>query len=310
MSASASPREARSSCPGSTPAWWGIVAALALHMVRTSVARPWQMAVAASALLLGVAGGAAPAEIAGLGIGAGLVFDLVAKRARLARIRRAPRRPPPPVALPDEGQPLQPLHPPRPEPPQPLGALLPLGLAAPVGAGTLLGLGLLFFRTGLGAYGGGFAIVPHLHATVVEAGLLTEQQFANAVAVGKLTPGPVLLMATFIGYVLRGFPGAVIATFWIFAAPFALVVVLGGWILRMRSRRVVRAALRGLTPAVVGLMGAAAATLGASLSGPIDVGIAAATALTLTRFRVSPVIVLVLAGTLRLAIALATGAGA
>ncbi len=288
----------------------GIVAALALQMVRSAVARPWQMAVAASALLLGVAGGAAPAEIAGLGIGAGLVIDLLAKRARLARIRRTPRRPSPPVALPDEGQPLEPLHAPRAEPPEPLRAVLPLALAAPVGAGTLLGLGLLFFRAGLGAYGGGFAIVPHLHATVVEAGLLTEHQFANAVAVGKLTPGPVLLMATFIGYVLRGFPGAVIATFSIFAAPFALVVVLGGWILRMRSRRVVRAALRGLTPAVVGLMGAAAATLGASLSGPIDVGIAAATALTLTRFKVSPVIVLVLAGTLRLAIALATGAGA
>jgi chromate transporter len=106
-------------------------------------------------------------------------------------------------------------------------------------------------------------------------------------------------MATFIGYVARGFPGAMVATVSIFAAPFLLVVVLGAWLLRMRSRRAVRSALRGLTPAVVGLMAAAAVTLGATLRGPPDVGIAAAAALTLTRFRVNPVIVLVLAGVVR-----------
>ena len=280
----------------------GIIATLALQMVRTAVARMWQMAVASGALLLSVAGGAASGEVALLGISAGLVIDLVAKRARLARVRRAPKRSPP-VALPDEGQPLErldatrPALPEDPEPPRVLAVLPVLGLT--VGVGGLLSLGLLFFRTGLGAYGGGFAIIPHLHAAVVGAGWISERQFADAVAVGKLTPGPVLLMATFIGYVARGFPGAIVATFTIFAAPFVLVVVLGTWLLRMRSRRVVRAALRGLTPAVVGLMAAAAVTLGATLRGPADFGIAAATALTLTRFHVNPVIVLLLAGALR-----------
>ncbi|BDG02326.1 chromate efflux transporter [Anaeromyxobacter oryzae] len=289
----------------------GLVAALAIQMVRSSVGRLWQMGVAGAALLLSTAGGAASGEIAGLGIAAGLVFDLLAKRARLARMRRAPRRrfapkPSPPVALPDEGQPLEPLSATRaPEHHRPVLAVAPLGLAAGASAGTLLALGLLFFRTGLGAYGGGFAIVPHLHSTAVDAGWITEQQFANAVAVGKLTPGPVLLMATFIGYVVRGFPGAIVATFTIFAAPFLLVVVLGAWLLRVRSRRWVRAALRGLTPAVVGLIAAAAVTLGGTLRGPPDVGIAAATALTLTRFRLSPALVLVIAGTVRWALSLA-----
>ncbi len=279
----------------------GIIAALALQMVRTAVARAWQMAVATGALLLSVAGGAASGEVALLGIAAGLVIDLGAKRARLARVRRKPRKRSPPVALPDEGQPLERLDAtraaPREDPPL-VPAAFPV-LAVNVGVGGLLALGLLFFRTGLGAYGGGFAIVPHLHATVVEGGWITERQFADAVAVGKLTPGPVLLMATFIGYVARGFPGAVVATLTIFAAPFLLVVVLGAWLLRMRSRRTVRAALRGLTPAVVGLMAAAAVTLGATLRGPPDFGIAAAAALTLSRFRVNPVIVLVLAGVVR-----------
>lgn len=284
----------------------GIVAALAVQMVHSSVGRLWQMGVAGAALLLSIAGGAASGEIAAMGIGAGLVIDLLAKRARLARFRRVPRRPSPPVALPDEGQRLEPLSTSRPpERPRPLLALAPVTLAASAGAGGLLALGLLFFRTGLGAYGGGFAIVPHLHATVVNGGWITEHQFANAVAVGKLTPGPVLLMATFIGYVVRGFPGALVATVSIFAAPFALVVVLGGWLLRVRSRRAVRAALRGLTPAVVGLTAAAAVTLGSTLGGPADVGIAAATALTLTRFRLNPALVLVVAGTVRWALSVA-----
>ncbi len=216
----------------------GIIAALAVQMVRSAVARLWQMAVAVAALLLSVGGGASAGEVAALGIGAGLVIDLVMKRARLARFRRAPRKRSPPVALPDEGQRLERLEGNRePDEPTSLRALAPLGIKAAVGTGSLLALALLFLRTGFGAYGGGFAIIPGLHATFVDGGWITARQLNDAVAVGKLTPGPVLLMATFIGYVARGFPGAVIATVSIFAAPFALVVALGGWLLRMRARR-------------------------------------------------------------------------
>ncbi len=280
----------------------GIIANLALKMVRTSVGRLWQMVVAAGALLLSTAGGAGSGEVAVLGIGAGLFLDLPFKRARLARLRR--RQPSPPVALPDLGEPLKPLHEEREAAssqrratPPPAGAWLPLplGLGVPASAG-LLALAVLFFRTGLGAYGGGFAIVPSLHHSAVGGGWISEREFASAVAVGKLTPGPVLLMATFIGYVVSGLPGALVATFTIFAAPFALVVVLGSWLLRMRSRRVVRAGLRGLTPAVVGLMAAAAVTLGRSLHDPVDVTIAVATVLTLSRFEVNPALLLAVAG--------------
>lgn len=284
----------------------GIIADLALRMVRTSVGRLWQMGVAAGALLLGLAGGAGSGEVAALGVGAGLVLDLPFKRARLARLRRS-HQPSPPVALPDLGEPLRSLHEDREDRvrrhPPPLAAWLPVGVS--VKAAGVLALALLFFRAGLGAYGGGFAIVPSLHASVVGGGWITEREFATAVAVGKLTPGPVLLMATFIGYVVHGIPGAILATFTIFAAPFALVVVIGSWLLRMRSRRVVRAGLRGLTPAVAGLMAAAAVTLGATLRGPADVAIAAATVLTLSRFHLNPALLLAIAGAGRWALSLA-----
>jgi len=284
----------------------GIVAALALRMVRSAIGRFWQMGVAGAALLLSLEGGAGSGEIALLGVLAGLVIDLLFKRARLARFRRAPRPPSPPVALPDEGAPLESLAAERShrEPPA-LGAVWPAGLVAKVGVGSLLALGLLFFRTGLGAYGGGFAIVPSLHDTAVGAGWITERQFQSAVAVGKLTPGPVLLMATFIGYLVHGWSGALVATFTIFAAPFGLVVSLGSWLLRMRSRRSVRAALRGLTPAVVGLMAAAAVTLGSSLRGPADIAISVVTLLTLSRFATNPVAVLLVAGLVRWVLSLA-----
>jgi chromate transporter len=277
----------------------GIVGSMTLSMARASIRRGWQMAVAASALLLGLAGGASAGEVVLLGIGTGLLVDLALKRARLARWRKPPR-PSPPVALPDEGGPMG-----EREPGPPALALVPpAALAGPVGIGALVGLGLLFLRTGLGAYGGGFAIIPHLRATLVP-GWIDAQQFTAAVAVGKLTPGPVLLLATFIGYVVHGLPGALVATVAIFSGPFLLVVALGTWLARMRARRPVRAALRGLTPAVVGLMAAAGLALGGALQGAVEVGIAGATLLTLTRFRVNPAVMLLLGGAARLALRLA-----
>jgi chromate transporter len=265
------------------------------------VGRFWQMGTAAMALAMSLAGGASSGEIALVGIGSGLVLDLGMKRARLARSRRgghAARAGARRVALPDEGEPL-----PRHGDTTLRALAVPLGLAAllaTVAGGTLVSLALLFLRTGLGAYGGGFAIVPHLQATLVGGGALTERQFADAVAIGKLTPGPVLLMATFIGYVKSGLPGALVSTAAIFAAPFVLTVALGGWLARYRSRRVVRAALRGLTPAVVGTIAAAAITLAGGLHGPDEIAIAAAVGLTLTRFRVNPVLMLGLGGAAKL----------
>jgi len=285
----------------------GIIVSITLKMVRTSVSRLWQMGVAALALLFSAVGSAPPGEIVLAAIAVGLAVDLGTKRARLASVRRRRKTDvEPPVALPEEGQPLEPPA----QPPSGGGSLSspwPLAIVGLLAAvhltgidAELLRLGLTFFRTGLGAYGGGFAIVPHLKSVIDTRGWLTDRQFADAVAIGKLTPGPVLLLSTFIGYLHHGVLGAIVATVCILAAPFLLVVLAGAALDRLRSRRFVRAALRGLTPAVLGLMAAAAIALGDQLSGEAEIGIAGAVALTLTRFPVNPAMMLLLGGVTRL----------
>lgn len=286
----------------------GLVAAITLQMVRTAIGRAWQMGVAAVALLLAVGGGAGAGEVAAMGIGAGLVVDLGMKRFRLARFRRHAHPPPPPVALPDEGTPLRRSSEREPalreaaeaDPPPGPGAAAFVWLAGVGSVGALAAMALAFARAGLGAYGGGFAIIPTLQSLVLDHGWITARQFADAVAIGKLTPGPVLLMATFIGYEVHGPLGALVATLAIFSGPLLLVVTVGGWLARVRSRRPIRAALRGLTPAVVGLMCAAALTLGQSLEGPAELAIAAAALLTLVRFKMNPVWIMLLGGLARL----------
>jgi len=291
----------------------GIIASITLKMVRTSVSRLWQMGVAALALLFSAVGNAPPGEIVLVAIAAGLAVDLGTKRARLASVRRRRKSDQdPPVALPEEGQPLETSAKPAetsPKPPEPLSSPWPAAVFSVLAAARLTGvdadllqMGLTFFRTGLGAYGGGFAIVPHLKSVIDTRGWLTDRQFADAVAIGKLTPGPVLLLATFIGYLRHHLAGALVATASIFAAPFLLVVIAGSTLDRLRSRRFVRAGLRGLTPAVLGLMAAAAIALGDQLAGESEIGIAVAVALTLSRFPLNPALMLLIGGVARLSL--------
>ena len=295
----------------------GVIGAITLKMAKTAISRLWQMGLAAGALLFSVVGDAAPGEVALLSIAVGLAVDLGTKRVRYHAIferRRAPRpgTPDPPVVLPEEGATLstsKAQNEPE-EAPQPPAGLRVAGwtVVAVFLAMTfhatgfdreLVRIALSFFRTGLGAYGGGFAIVPHLKQVVARQGWLTDRQFADAVAIGKLTPGPVLLLATFIGYLRHGWLGAIVATIGIFSAPFALVTFAGTWLDRIRSRRPVRAALRGLTPAVLGLMAAAMISLGDTLNGEAEIAIAVAVALTLSRFEVNPAVMLALGGVAR-----------
>jgi chromate transporter len=295
----------------------GIIGAITLKMAKSAVSRLWQMGLAAGALLFSVAGDAAPGEVALVSIAVGLTVDLGTKRARLFAIerRRKPRAEEPPVVLPEEGATLATVD--KPEPPRSSGEPPPssgrLQMAAWTVLAVMLGISihatgfdrellrifLAFFRTGLGAYGGGFAIVPHLKQVMARQEWLTDRQFADAVAIGKITPGPVLLLATFIGYLQHGWLGAVVATIGIFSGPFALVTMAGTWLDRIRSRRPVRAALRGLTPAVLGLMAAAMISLGDTLNGSGEIAIAVAVALTLSRFEVNPAAMLAIGGLAR-----------
>jgi chromate transporter len=104
------------------------------------------------------------------------------------------------------------------------------GLPSVAGASTLLALFLFFLKAGAFIFGSGLAIVPFLRqGVVVDNHWLTEHQFLDAVAVGLITPGPVVITAVFIGYVVAGLPGAIVSALGIFTPIYLGVVIPGRW---------------------------------------------------------------------------------
>ncbi len=132
------------------------------------------------------------------------------------------------------------------------------------GSGAALGaLALFFLEASAFTFGSGLAIVPFLHEGLVEErGWLTEQQFLDAVAMGLITPGPVVIMATFAGYLVYGLVGALVATLAVFAPVFLFVVVPGRWFRRVAERPRVAGFIKGATAAAAGAIAGAAIVIG------------------------------------------------
>jgi chromate transporter len=143
--------------------------------------------------------------------------------------------------------------------------VLPLGFANFVAAtgsadpNTLLTLAVFFFKAGAFTFGSGLAIVPFLQQGVVhEYGWLSEREFLDAVAIGMITPGPVVITAVFVGYLVAGFAGGLIAGIGVFLPPFLMVVLFGPLIMRYRKHPVVQGFTKGATAAAAGaIVGAA-----------------------------------------------------
>jgi chromate transporter len=113
----------------------------------------------------------------------------------------------------------------------------------------------IFLKIGSVLFGSGYVLLAFLRADFVQRlGWLTERQLLDAVAVGQVTPGPVFTTATFVGYVLAGFPGAVVATLGIFLPAFIFVAISGPFIPRLRQSRALGAALDGVNAASLALM--------------------------------------------------------
>lgn len=162
-----------------------------------------------------------------------------------------------------------------------------LGLAGePV---TLWRLFLIFLKIGALLYGSGYVLLAFLQADLVTRfGWLTEQQLLDAVAVGQVTPGPVFTTATFIGYILAGVPGALVATLGIFLPSFIFVAISNPLIPRLRRSTWAGGMLDGVNAASLGLMAGVTWQLGqSSLIDPLTIALALLSAILLFRFRVN-----------------------
>ncbi len=162
----------------------------------------------------------------------------------------------------------------------------------------LLNLAWIYLRIGLMFVGGGYVLIPLLnHIMVEQYHWLTLRQFLDGLALSQLTPGPLAMLATFTGFRAGGFPGALVATLFIFLPCVVLMLTVGRHYHRLKEIDLIKNTLDGLLPAVVGLVAAAAWNLGASsLSGATEFIILAIGFAIFKWTKVSPMLVILGAG--------------
>lgn len=122
----------------------------------------------------------------------------------------------------------------------------------------------VFLATGATTFGGGYVMVPVLERQLVHSGWIGAREFVDAIALGQVTPGPVVITATFVGYRVAGLAGALFGTAAVFAPGFLLALVLATSMERVRQHPAVKAFLAGLKPAIAGVMAAAVISLARS----------------------------------------------
>jgi chromate transporter len=149
----------------------------------------------------------------------------------------------------------------------PLAALAPpvaVGLATQAPSLPLLGkLGFFFLKAGSLTFGSGLVIVPFLEKGLVqETGWLNPREFLVAVAIGMLSPGPVVITATFVGYLVAGFWGSLVATIGIFLPSFILILVVAPILIRHRANKNVQGFIKGAYAAAIGTILGACFLLG------------------------------------------------
>jgi len=148
-----------------------------------------------------------------------------------------------------------------------------LSLGVPLATAPLLaldaGLAVKLFATFAGMsvllFGGGFVFIPMIqHVIVQEHSWLTRQEFIDGIALSQVTPGPILNVAAFIGYKVMGIAGALTATVAIFLPPALVMLVSAHFLAQVRNSLHVKAILRGIRPAVIGMIAAAAWSVGST----------------------------------------------
>lgn len=132
-------------------------------------------------------------------------------------------------------------------------------------AGLLAKLFFTFAGMSLMLFGGGYVFIPMIQEIVVNGnGWVTQTEFIDGIAMGQITPGPILISAAFIGFKVAGLVGALVATIGIFLPPALIMVVATNGLERIKHSPLIQAVLRGVRPAVIGMIFAAAVAVGNS----------------------------------------------
>jgi chromate transporter len=196
-------------------------------------------------------------------------------------------------------------HPPRFRPGQP-GLLLPTLAAPAVAAGGLLSVAWVAFKVGALSFGGGFVIIPLMqHDAVHTYHWMTNAQFLSAVALGQVTPGPVVQTVAVVGYAAAGVGGGLLASFVAFTPSFAFVLLGGSRFDWLRRNLSVQAFLTGAGPAAIGAIAGATIPLGLALSHLWQAGVLVLAAVWLIALRRGVVTAIVGAGAIGVIAALA-----
>jgi chromate transporter len=191
-----------------------------------------------------------------------------------------------------------------------LSSLAPLPLlAATAGAtGSLLSLAWVALKVGALSYGGGFVIIPLMQAdAVAHYHWMTSAQFLNAVALGQITPGPVVQTVAVVGYAAAGVGGGLLAAAVAFSPSFAFIILGGRRFDEIRANRSIRSFLDGAGPAAIGAILGSAVLLADTLSEAWQYGVLAGAAVLLLVLRRGVVTTLLIAGIAGVAVALAGG---
>lgn len=271
---------------GFLPAVTAIIAAAAWNMSRKAIGSVAEgvIAAAAAAVLLGIGGFLSTlAIILGAGVAGWWLFrDQVSETANAAQAK------PKSAGL-------------RVSTGLTLFATAPIATIVPLlsfESALLLKLFLTFAGMSLMLFGGAYVFIPLIQETVVQGhGWVTQQEFIDAVAMGQITPGPILVSAAFIGLKVAGLAGALVATVGIYLPSGLLMIGCTHMLDRIKRSRVIQSALRGVRPAVIGMIFAAAVVIGQTAA-PVWVSavIFAAALLALLRWRVDVIWIIPSAG--------------
>jgi chromate transporter len=147
----------------------------------------------------------------------------------------------------------------------------------------------IFLKIGVVSFGGGYVMIPILQWEVVNSlNWLTLNQFLDGILLGFITPGPIIILSTFVGYKIYGLLGAGVATIAIFLPPILLIIFLTPYYQRLKETRWMRPAIQGILAALVGMLALVTLQMGwAALGALSDMLLTAATAVALIVFEVN-----------------------